>query len=267
MHKRTNTHRFGQCCIWPSFVDGFKFEQTSTDCTSFEQTHKITVLANIASGQVSKMGSNWSPAISLYLEDAIGWLYLGLHTMGEYSYFCGANDFQIFSHHVPGIVSRLCLYLHGWCQGGEHHRHQQGLSKVPEMVVWFPDWHECRLGNLTTEMGTEVKQRMTEFNSEEGHSHNKKTMMLHHPISFDTCVCAFWQGGRQWEVQRWTGWGEVQWPRNTWRCCSCVLSLIEANILCLSEIVHLNFTVTLAENQHFHFFGRWTNNIGKTEEV
>ena len=51
-------------------------------------------------------------------------------------------------------------------------------------------------------------------------------------LCFDTCVCAFWQGGRQREEQRWTGRGEVQWPRNTWWR-ACVLSLIELQNYCV----------------------------------
>ena len=75
------------------------------------------------------MGSNWSPVMSMYLEDAMGWLYLGLISG---SFFMELTNCWHIWLHVPGVVGRLCLDLHGGGQRGEHNHHQQGLSKIPE---------------------------------------------------------------------------------------------------------------------------------------
>ena len=75
------------------------------------------------------MGSNWSPVMSMYLEDAMGWLYLGLISG---SFFMELTNCWHIWLHVPGVVGRLCLDLHGGGQRGEHNHHQQGLSKISE---------------------------------------------------------------------------------------------------------------------------------------
>ena len=80
------------------------------------------------------MASNWIPATSLYLEEAMGWLYLGFQIwvyLGWFRFL--ANSWYNWHHFyfVPGVICRLFLYLHGGGQRCKHHHNQQGLAEVP----------------------------------------------------------------------------------------------------------------------------------------